>query len=94
MKTKIFSIILSLVLLASMAAFSFTASAKDMNLPPGADIIVYYSGGNASISLPAGLPNYPSSATMISFSAFNGEGNMPSALHRTCSNVYDNLKEP
>ena len=49
MKTKIFALILSLALLASMATFSFTASAKDMNLPPGADKIVYYTGGGASI---------------------------------------------
>ena len=76
MKTKIFGLILSLVLIASMTAFSFTASAKDMKLPPGADVIVNYFGGNASIDLPAGLPNYPSSATMISFSAYNGEGNL------------------
>ena len=76
MKTKIFGLILSLVLIASMTAFSVTASAKDMKLPPGADVKVNYFGANASIALPAGLPNYPSSATMISFSAFNGKGTL------------------
>ena len=64
------------MLIASMTAFSVTVSAKDMKLPPGADVEVNYFGANASIALPAGLPNYPSSATMISFSAFNGKGNL------------------
>ena len=76
MKTKIFGIILCLVLIASITAFSVTASAKDLKLPPGADIKINYFGANASIALPAGLPNYPPSATMISFQAFNGQGTL------------------
>ena len=78
MKKKIFSILLSIVLIISiMAAFSSANPAKDMKLPSGADVYVNYFGGNASINLPAGLPNYPSSATMISFSAFSGGGTFP-----------------
>ena len=78
MKKKIFSILLSIVLITSvMFALSSATPAKDMKLPPGADVYVNYFGGNASINLPAGLPNYPSSATMISFSAFSGAGTFP-----------------
>ena len=76
MKTKIFGIILCLVLIASMAAFSFVGSAKDVKLPSGADVKVNFFGANASIALPVGLPNYPSSATMINFQAFNGQGTL------------------
>ena len=76
MKTKIIGIVLCLVLIASMTAFSFAVSAKDLKLPSGADVRVDFFGANASIALPVGLPNYPSSATMINFQAFNGQGNL------------------
>ena len=75
---SVFSLFLCLVLIiVILPVFSTPVAAKDVKLPPGADVYVNYFGGNASINLPAGLPNYPSSATMISFSAYSGGGTVP-----------------
>lgn len=80
MKRKInsvFSLFLCLVLITViLPVFSTPVAAKDMKSPPGSDVMVNYFGANASIALPSNLPNYPSSATMISFSAYNGKGNL------------------
>ena len=72
---SVFSLFLCIVLITViLPVFTTPVAAKDMKLPPGADVKINYFGGNGSIALPEGLPNYPSSATMISFSAFNGKG--------------------
>jgi hypothetical protein len=71
---NVFSLFLCLVLITVTLPFICTSVlAKDLNLPPGADRIVYFSRGNASINLPAGLPNYYSTATKIGFYAFSVE---------------------
>jgi len=75
MKIKsVFSFFLLLVLLTvTLPLTTGPVFAENMNLPPGASRIDYYFGGNASIDLPAGLPNYPS-ATKISFDVYAQEG--------------------
>jgi hypothetical protein len=51
-----------------------------VKLPPGASRIDYYFGGNATIDLPAGLPNYPS-ATKINFDVYASEaGSAPGVV--------------
>lgn len=73
--TNVSSILFVLVLITVVLAIpSESVLAKDLHLPPGADRISYYSNGNVSINIPAGLPNYPASATNISFSASRNEG--------------------
>ena len=53
----------------SSSAFLSLATAKNLNLPEGADRIDYYNaGGQVEFSLPTPLPtNFPSSATAIQF---------------------------
>jgi hypothetical protein len=58
---------LILLVLFSSSAFLALASAKNLNLPEGADRIDYYNaGGHVDISLPTPLPtNFPTSATAM-----------------------------
>jgi len=67
MKKAIGVILLILILMAS--AFATTpVIAKNLNLPKGADAVLYYTGGEAIFNLPTDPAlriNYPTSATMM-----------------------------
>lgn len=66
-RLSIFSICLLLILLAPLLVLPL--SAKNLNLPEGADCIAYYNaGGQVTFSLPTPLPiNFPPSATALQF---------------------------
>ena len=53
------------LLLALTSACLSSALAKNMHLPPDAERIIYYTGGQAEIDLPSGLPDYPTWAKKI-----------------------------
>ncbi len=67
--------VLSILLFALLIIMAIgPVSAKNLNLPPGADKIYYFNaGGSAEVALPKGLPGYPSSATGMRFSVVHFE---------------------
>jgi hypothetical protein len=71
---KVFSLFLLFVLTSVVLSISSSpvSACNAVKLPPGASRIDYYFGGNATIDLPAGLPNYPS-ATKINFAVYAQE---------------------
>jgi hypothetical protein len=69
--------LLMALIIVTFPVINVPVSAKDMNLPSGANRIVYYTGGNATINLPAGLPNYPPSATKIRLDGVYVKGGTP-----------------
>jgi hypothetical protein len=76
MNKKIFVIVaasVSVAILASLVGIT-TVLGKNLNLPPGAHGISYYSSGHAVIDLPNPLPaNYPATATKIYIGVFHDE---------------------
>jgi hypothetical protein len=89
MKKTIGVISLALILLAS--AFAATpVFAKNLNLPEGADLILYYSAGSASIKLPTDPSlrvNYPLTATDMRIIASHVE--VPNAGKDSCALVIE-----
>jgi hypothetical protein len=85
MKKTIGVISLALILLASAFAV-VPVFGKNLNLPPGADAIIYYGAGSASIKLPTDPTlrvNYPLTATDMRIIAFHVE--VPNAEEDFCS---------
>ena len=73
--------VISLILILIASAFAATpVFAKNLNLPKGADLVLYYTGGEAVINLPTDPAlriNYPSTATMMKLRLMHFE--MPNA---------------
>jgi hypothetical protein len=75
MKSLVFSSILLLVISMMMSSLTIMpVTAKNLNLPDGANNINYYNaGGQAEVALPAGMAGFPTSATGMRFSVVHVE---------------------
>jgi hypothetical protein len=91
--------VISLILILMASAFAATpVFAKNLNLPSGANVVVYYSGGQATINLPTDrslLVNYPATATEMRI--IGGHAETPNAGKDSCFlfiELYMNYPDP